>query len=161
MFYKKLKNKKISVAVSSGLDSMVMLDLLLKSCCPIGVIHCNFNLRGDDSDKDEFFIQEFCLKNNLNFKYKNFNTSIRSKLKFSIQMIARKLRYDWFKFLLNKNNSDCDYIALGHHLDDSIETFFINIIRGTGIKGLIGINNFKKNKKLFLLILLEELGLKD
>ncbi|WP_110473388.1 tRNA lysidine(34) synthetase TilS [Candidatus Karelsulcia muelleri] len=163
MFYKKkflnclkkhfiLKNKKIYVAVSSGLDSMVMLDLLLKSCNnPIGVIHCNFNLRGDDSDKDEFFIQEFCLKNNLNFKSKNFNTSsIRRKTKFSIQMIARKLRYDWFKFLLN--NSYCDYIALGHHLDDSIETFFINIIRGTGIKGLIGINNFKKNiiRPLFL-----------
>lgn len=140
-----LKNKKIYVSVSSGLDSMVLLDVLIKICnfkiCnfTICVIHCNFNLRGKDSDKDELFIQEFCLKHKILFKSKNFNPIKRN---FSIQMMARKLRYDWFKYLLN--NSYCDYIALGHHLDDSIETFFINLIRGTGIKGLIGINNLKK-----------------
>uniref|UniRef100_UPI0032B2B222 tRNA lysidine(34) synthetase TilS n=1 Tax=Candidatus Karelsulcia muelleri TaxID=336810 RepID=UPI0032B2B222 len=137
-----LKNKKIYVSVSSGLDSMVLLDVLMKICnIPICVIHCNFNLRGYDSEKDELFIQEFCLKNNIFFKSKKFNT-INSNSNLSIQMMARKFRYDWFKYLLN--NSYCDYIALGHHLDDSIETFFINLIRGTGIKGLIGINNFKK-----------------
>lgn len=145
-----LKNKIIYVSVSSGLDSMVLLDVLIQILnLTICVIHCNFNLRGTDSDKDELFIQEFCLKHKILFKSKNFNLNPNPnpnpnpiKRNFSIQMMARKFRYDWFKYLLN--NSYCDYIALGHNLDDSIETFFINLIRGTGIKGLIGINHFQK-----------------
>ncbi|WP_185864637.1 tRNA lysidine(34) synthetase TilS [Blattabacterium cuenoti] len=142
--FEKIKN--ICVAVSGGLDSMVLLNLLL--CIPsikkLDVAHCNFGLRKQESDHDEIFIQNFCKKKEINLYVKKFNLLNFSKEnKLSIQMAARKLRYDWFNQLL-KNNF-YEKIALGHHLNDSVETFFINIFRGTSIKGLLGIPN--RNKK--------------
>lgn len=131
-------NKTILVTVSGGIDSMVMLDILIKSKCRLSVAHVNFNLRNIESDKDEIFVKNFCIKKNIPFFSKKFNTKdFAIKNKLSIQMAARKLRYEWFNYISNSENYN--FIAVGHHLDDSIETFFINLIRGTGIKGLLGI----------------------
>ncbi len=140
-------SKNIAVAVSGGLDSMVLINLLLKyvSKSILEVIHCNFNLRGIESYKDEMFVKNFCKNKNIIFNVKRFKklSTYSKKQGVSIQMYARKLRYNWFNELLNKKSYK--YIVLGHHLDDSIETFFINILRGTGLPGLLGIP--KKNGK--------------
>ncbi|XCI75481.1 MAG: tRNA lysidine(34) synthetase TilS [Flavobacteriales bacterium] len=133
-----LGNKKILVAVSGGLDSMVLLDLLLELGCPLGVAHANFQLRGAVADQDENFVADFCSMRRISFYSKHFDTyTYMAQHKLSIQMAARELRHTWFIELLNIGAYDL--LALGHHLDDSIETFFINLIRGTGIKGLLGI----------------------
>lgn len=149
-FYDNHKNKyinkklKILVAVSGGIDSMVMLNLLIKLGYNIAVAHANFNIRGIESNNDEFFVKNFCLKNNIIFHIKRFNTKNYAIInKISIQMAARELRYIWFEQLVNENNYN--YISIAHHLDDSIETFFINLFRGTGIKGLLGIIPYRDN----------------
>ncbi|WP_235043312.1 tRNA lysidine(34) synthetase TilS [Blattabacterium sp. (Nauphoeta cinerea)] len=135
--------KKVCVAVSGGLDSMVLINLLLKIPeIESEVAHCNFSLRDEESNQDEIFIKNFCTKQNIICHVKKFDTlNFSKKWKLSIQMTARKLRYDWFEELLKKNSYE--YMVLGHHFDDSIETFFINVFRGTGMKGLLGIP--KKN----------------
>ncbi|MDH3003998.1 MAG: tRNA lysidine(34) synthetase TilS [Flavobacteriia bacterium] len=118
---------------------MVLLHVLYNLGVSIKVAHCNFKLRGKESDEDERFVHRFCLKQKIDFYSKSFDTnkySISNKL--SIQMAARKLRYDWFEKLLLM--LEYNYVAIGHHLNDSIETFFINLIRGTGKKGLLGIS---------------------
>ncbi|WGH26917.1 MAG: tRNA lysidine(34) synthetase TilS [Candidatus Bostrichicola ureolyticus] len=118
---------------------MVLLNVLYNLGVSIKVAHCNFKLRGKESDEDERFVHRFCLKQKIDFYSKSFDTnkySISNKL--SIQMAARKLRYDWFEKLLLM--LEYNYVAIGHHLNDSIETFFINLIRGTGKKGLLGIS---------------------
>ncbi|WP_185851751.1 tRNA lysidine(34) synthetase TilS [Blattabacterium cuenoti] len=135
-----IEKKKICVAVSGGLDSMVLLNLLLHipSITALGVAHCNFTLRNRESNKDECFVKNFCLKNHITYHIKRFNTfDFSKKHKLSIQMASRTLRYNWFNELLLNNSYEL--IALGHHLNDSIETFFINLMRGTGTKGLLGI----------------------
>ncbi len=129
---------KTLLAVSGGLDSIVMLDLFLKAGFPISVAHCNFGLRGKESDDDAGFVKMVCKKNKIKFHSKKFKTeSFAKKNKVSIQVAARELRYAWFRELMKKN--DHSNVATAHHLDDSIETFFINILRGTGINGLTGI----------------------
>jgi len=130
--------KKILLAVSGGLDSIVMLDLFIKSKLPIAVAHCNFGLRGKESDGDELFVKKLCVKNKIDFHRKKFDTSSYSKqYKVSIQVAARDLRYQWFSEIIEKESYSS--LATAHHLDDSIETFFINLLRGTGLKGLTGI----------------------
>ncbi|WP_185854983.1 tRNA lysidine(34) synthetase TilS [Blattabacterium cuenoti] len=140
-----VEKKKICVAVSGGLDSMVLLNLLLfVPNLTLGVAHCNFTLRDKESNEDENFVKNFCAKKHILCHVKKFNTfDFSKKNKFSIQMAARKLRYDWFENLLEKHSYD--HMALGHHLSDSVETFFINIMRGTGLKGLLGIP--RENRK--------------
>lgn len=133
-----LKEKKLLVAVSGGLDSMVLVHLLQQLDYDISIAHCNFNLRGEESDGDEDFITTYAKKNNLEFFVTNFNTALfASYNKLSIQVAARQLRYLWFDELLCENN--LDYLLTAHHLDDSIETFLINFTRGTGLEGLTGI----------------------
>ncbi|WP_185883091.1 tRNA lysidine(34) synthetase TilS [Blattabacterium cuenoti] len=143
-FFFNKKPESIGVSVSSGMDSMVLIHLLME-CLDIDhleVIHCNFQLRGIESDQDEFFIRNFCIKKNIICHVKKFHPlDFSKKKKISLQMAARKLRYDWFHQLFRQQLYD--YIALGHHLDDSIETFFINIMRGTGLKGLRGISKIQ------------------
>ena len=135
-------NGKIICAVSGGVDSMVMAYILHKLELNIIIATCNFNLRDEESDKDQQLVEQFCLKNNISFRTISFDTKKYAKeKKLSIQMAARELRYNWFLKLLKAEKAD--YIAIAHNLNDSIETFFINLSRGTGIKGLTGIKNKK------------------
>lgn len=133
-----LKGKKMLLAVSGGIDSVVMLDILYRLGIDIGVAHCNFKLRGIESDEDEVFVKMQCEKKQIPLFVKQFDTehySIEHKL--SIQLAARKLRYDWFEELLEEQQFD--FLLTAHHLDDSLETFLINFTRGTGLQGLTGI----------------------
>lgn len=131
-------DSKIIVAVSGGIDSMVLLHLSKLTFKTIVIAHCNFNLRGEESDHDELFVRNYARENNIEFYCKPFNTNeFAENHKISIQEAARKLRYDWFYELLHDLNFD--FIALGHNKNDSIETFLFHLIRGSGIKGLSGI----------------------
>jgi tRNA(Ile)-lysidine synthase len=129
---------KILLTISGGIDSMVMLDLFIKSNIKIAVAHCNFVLRGNESDGDEKLVFDTCQKNNIEFFTAKFNTnSFAEENKISIQMAARQLRYEWFNKIALENN--CQFIATAHHQNDVAETMLINITRGTGISGLHGI----------------------
>lgn len=126
------------VAVSGGPDSMALLKLCQMANLDIIVAHCNFDLRGDDSDADENLVKLFCEDNDIMLFIRKFDTKSTAKeTGLSIQEAARKLRYDWFDQL--RNEHQIDYILTGHQMEDQIETFFINLIRGSGPKGLRGI----------------------
>ena len=131
-------NDKILLAISGGIDSMVMAHLFEKSVFRYGIAHCNFSLRAEDSDLDEVLVQEYSNKTGVPFYSKKFNTIQEAKTrKISVQMAARELRYEWFEKLRNRHNYI--YIAIAHNKDDVVETFLMNIVRGTGIRGLSGI----------------------
>lgn len=133
-----LKEKKLFIAVSGGIDSIVLVDLLHKLEYEIAVLHCNFSLRGAESDGDEAFVKSFCKERNIEVLVQKFDTKqFASDYKLSIQVAARKLRYDWFYEQLENRNYD--FILTAHHLNDSLETFLINFSRGTGLDGLTGI----------------------
>lgn len=132
------KKVKLLVGVSGGIDSIVLLDLLSKCEYNCIIAHCNFSLRGKESDTDEQFIKQLAASYQLPFFSKKFDTKKYAACKgISIQMAARELRYDWFENIRKKK--DCQYIVIAHNQNDNIETFLINIIRGTGISGLTGI----------------------
>jgi tRNA(Ile)-lysidine synthase len=129
---------KLLVAVSGGADSMALISLLKEADFNFAVAHCNFTLRGAESDADATFVEGYCLKNKIKFFYNSFDTSsYAAKQKISTQMAARDLRYNWFEELIRKHKFD--YLLTAHHLNDNIETFFINLLRGSGINGLKGI----------------------
>ncbi|MDO5760154.1 MAG: tRNA lysidine(34) synthetase TilS [Bacteroidota bacterium] len=132
------KKDKILLAVSGGVDSMVMLDLFLRSRYNFAIAHCNFHLRGEESLRDESFVRRFAQENNIPIFVQDFDTfAYMEKEKKSLEMSARDLRYDWFNKVLEENNFT--FLATAHHSDDSAETFVINLLRGTGIAGLHGI----------------------
>lgn len=129
------KNSTLLVAVSGGKDSMALCSLLKDTGFIYCVAHCNFSLRGAEADRDEKFVINFCKKNNINYFHTRFNTLVYAKKKnISIQMAARELRYNWFNKLIAEHNFD--YLLTAHHANDNIETFFINLLRGSGINGL-------------------------
>ena len=160
------RDDRVLLALSGGVDSMVLAKLLLLShrdtetprhqglvsetvevpmanCqqptanSQLAFAHCNFHLRGEDSDRDERFVTKFAEENNIPIYIKHFDTEAYAKENsLSIEMAARELRYAWFKELKEIHNFD--KVALAHHGDDQIETFFINFLRGSGIKGLKG-----------------------
>ena len=131
---------KLLLAVSGGIDSMVMLYLFRKTGYSFSVAHCNFQLRGADSDGDEQFIRDYCDEHNIRLFVNRFETVEYARQEgISIEMAARDLRYKWFGKLLD--NERFDHLATAHHQDDVIETFFINLSRGTGIRGLSGIKS--------------------
>ncbi|WP_289665719.1 tRNA lysidine(34) synthetase TilS [Flavobacterium panacagri] len=133
-----LAEKKLFLAVSGGLDSMVLLHLLHKLPYEIAVLHCNFQLRGLESFGDQEFIQNYCKQNNIPIFTTHFDTEAFAKdYKLSTQVAARELRYSWFYEMLEEKNFD--YILTAHHADDNLETFIINLTRGTGLEGLTGI----------------------
>jgi len=133
-----LKEKRLLLATSGGIDSMVLAHLLYQLKCNFAVAHCNFQLRNSESDADEFFVKSFCDEEKIEAFIQKFDTKkFATDYNLSIQLAARKLRYDWFYELLEQENFD--YILTAHHLDDSLETFLINLCRGTGLEGLIGI----------------------
>ena len=138
------KKSKILLAVSGGADSICLFFALKDLGYDIQIAHCNFNLRDIESDQDEQFVKEIANKYSIRYFVKSFDTlKFAEQNKLSIQMAARQLRYDWFEELLVENNFSC--IATGHHKDDSIETFLINFIRGSGISGLCGIQMKNNN----------------
>ena len=125
------------LAVSGGLDSIVMLSLFNQSGFEFGIAHCNFNLRGDESDADEGFVREIAEEIDIPICGKSFDTEkYADENKLSIQETARDLRYQWFEKLAKEKSFD--KIAIAHHADDQIETFFINLLRGSGTSGLKG-----------------------
>jgi tRNA(Ile)-lysidine synthase len=129
---------RILLAVSGGVDSMVMLDLFAQAQINCVVAHCNFGLRGADSDGDEAFVKEKSQSLGIQCVSKLFDTQNYADQKgISIQMAARELRYAWFKELLNTLN--INYLATAHHQNDNLETILLNLLRGTGIAGLRGI----------------------
>ena len=145
-----LKNKKLLVAISGGIDSVVLVYLLNQLNFDISLAHCNFQLRGEDSDLDERFVKKLADQLQLPIFTKSFATpEFAKKEKLSIQLAARKLRYDWFKVIIKENK--LDYILTAHHADDSLETFLINMIRGTGLDGLTGIP--ERNENILRLLL--------
>ena len=125
-------DEKILLAVSGGLDSMVMADLFLKGGFDFEIAHCNFGLRGEESDGDEAFVLTWAEKNSINCYVRSFDLG-----EGSIQLEARNARYQWFSELLLEHR--LDKLATAHHLNDSLETVLINLVRGTGIKGVKGI----------------------
>ncbi len=129
---------KILLTVSGGVDSMVLLDLFADSKYTIGVAHCNFQLRGEESDEDEVVVAEQCAKYNVPIYNKRFDTiQEMERSGDSMEMVARRERYEWFEELRKEHGYNV--IAVAHHADDSNETFFINLLRGTGLRGLTGI----------------------
>lgn len=136
--FPELINGKLLVAVSGGIDSMVLLHLCHQIGLECVVAHCNFHLREEESNQDQLFVEKVCRELCLPYFVREFDTtSYAEQHKLSIQLAARKLRYDWFDELLQKEH--IDYLLTAHHLDDAAETFLINFTRGTGIKGLLGI----------------------
>ena len=130
------------IAVSGGADSITLLHAFKYLNLRIHALHCNFNLRGKESNMDEQFVKRFCETYGIPMSVKRFDTQEYAKKKgISIEMAARELRYDWFEEMRKKKKMD--YIVVGHHANDLAETLFINICRGTGIKGLTGIRPVK------------------
>jgi tRNA(Ile)-lysidine synthase len=132
------KTDRILLAVSGGMDSMAMLRLFQMGGFSIGVAHVNFQLRGNESDGDESFVQEYCRKARLPFYTKRFATEDYAESHgLSKQMAARELRYDWFDELLIEEGYTC--LATAHHISDSVETILLNWISGASLDGLLGI----------------------
>lgn len=129
---------RVLLAVSGGVDSIVLSELFKKGGYVFDIAHCNFQLRGVESDKDEQFVRNLAKKYNVNFFYERFETKPYSlKNKLSIQEAARNLRYTWLEKIRKENT--LKYIATAHHKNDCAETILLNFIRGTGISGLHGI----------------------
>jgi len=133
-----LKGKPLLVACSGGVDSVVLAHLCVKAGFQAALAHCNFNLRGSESDGDEVFVKDLAKELGIACFVKRFNTEQYAKSeRISIQMAARELRYQWFDEILDAKGYD--YLLTAHHADDNLETFLINLSRGTGIDGLSGI----------------------
>ena len=131
---------RILLTVSGGVDSMVMLSLFVRCGYNVGVAHCNFQLRGAESDEDEVVVAEEAAKYGVVCYNKRFETTAEmERTGDSMEMTARRLRYAWFDELCDEHGYTA--IAVAHHIDDSVETFFINLLRGTGLRGLTGISN--------------------
>lgn len=127
------------LGVSGGIDSMCMAELFFRSAiAPFAIAHVNFSLRGDESDGDEALVCEWAKSRNIPFYRAKFDTHQYAQERgISTQMAARELRYNWFEELME--NGGYDYLAIAHNLNDSVETLFINLLRGTGVRGLAGI----------------------
>ncbi|MBL3656332.1 tRNA lysidine(34) synthetase TilS [Fulvivirga sediminis] len=136
---------RLLVAVSGGVDSMVLATLLKQSKYSFTIAHCNFNLRGAASDEDEVFVKKFAKSIKVDCITESFNTKDYAENKgVSIEMAARELRYQWFDKLLAEKG--LKYLVTAHHLNDSLETTLYNLAKGTGISGLRGIR--VKNNRL-------------
>lgn len=132
-------NDKVLLAVSGGVDSMVLMSLTAAAGYRFGVAHCNFQLRGKESDDDQLMVEHEAKRLGVEFYNQSFDTTGEmARTGESMEMAARRLRYQWFKSLCNDHGYTV--IAIAHHINDSIETFFINMLRGTGLRGLTGIN---------------------
>ncbi|WP_300729965.1 tRNA lysidine(34) synthetase TilS [uncultured Bacteroides sp.] len=128
---------KVLVALSGGADSVALLRVLLEAGYPCVAAHCNFHLRGEESDRDETFVRRLCDSLKVPLHVTHFDTATYAEEKgISIEMAARELRYAWFEEVRRQENARV--IAVAHHRDDAVETFLLNLVRGTGINGLKG-----------------------
>jgi len=132
--------QKVLLAISGGADSVVLAHLFYRCNIPFGLAHCNFHLRGEQSNGDEQFVRALAEE----FKCPLFviefeTTTFATENKLSIEMAARQLRYEWFETVRSQN--DYAFIATAHHQEDNAETILLNLVRGTGLKGLLGIRN--------------------
>ncbi|HVA98593.1 MAG TPA: tRNA lysidine(34) synthetase TilS, partial [Bacteroidia bacterium] len=138
-------SQKILLAISGGIDSVAMAELFYRSKINFSIAHCNFKLRGKESEADEKFVQKLAEKYKVSFFTKSFDTKKYAlKNKISIQMAARELRYHWFSEIIIKEKFAA--VSIAHHKSDEVETLLINLLRGTGIAGLHGI--LPKNGKI-------------
>ncbi|WP_121665489.1 tRNA lysidine(34) synthetase TilS [Mesonia aquimarina] len=136
--FSELQHEKFLIAISGGVDSVVLAHLCKKMNLNFSLAHCNFMLRDDESNEDEKFVKSLAEKLEVNFFVQHFNTSAYAQdHQLSTQIAARNLRYHWFYELVKIHNFKAIFTA--HHANDSLETYFINTIRGTGINGLTGI----------------------
>ena len=132
------KTDKLVVALSGGADSVALLRILLSLGYDCVAAHCNFHLRAAESDRDEDFVRKLCAGLSVHLEVVHFQTSDYARENsLSIEMAARELRYGWFDEIRKRYGASC--IAVAHHRDDSVETFLLNLSRGTGINGLKGI----------------------
>lgn len=164
-----LEKKNFLLAISGGLDSMVLLHLFRLSRLQFQVAHVNYQLRGSSSDKDSELVEEVCNKYNIKIHIKKIDSFKFKESNLSLQMIARNIRYNFFNYLCNKYS--LDIISTAHHQDDQIETFFIKLFRSSGLKGLSGMSllenkrfhpllNFSK-KELLIFALKEQIYWRD
>lgn len=131
---------KVLVCVSGGADSVALLDVLRRGGYECEVAHCNFHLRGAESDRDEQFVRSLCSKMEVKLSVKNFDTFLYAREhKMSVELAARELRYAWFEELAKEKG--CQAIAVAHHQNDQAETILMNLRRGAGIKGLCGMRS--------------------
>ncbi len=138
------KDSRYLVAVSGGADSVALLVILKDSGYDVEVAHCNFHLRGAESDRDETFVRQLCEKLSVPFHIVHFDTRGYAELhKVSIEMAARTLRYSWFEQL--KNDIGASAVCVAHHRDDNVETVMMNMLRGTGLRGMTGIKPVNGN----------------
>jgi tRNA(Ile)-lysidine synthase len=138
------KQGLILVGVSGGADSVALMLLLQELNYNIQALHCNFHLRGEESDRDEKFVLELCKQKNIPLLIKHFDTKeYAAQHNISIEMAARDLRYNWFYEVLAEAKAQC--IAVAHHKNDQAETLLLNLVRGTGIRGLAGMYPLRNN----------------
>jgi len=146
--------KKFLLAVSGGIDSVVLCELCRLSGFEFSIAHCNFQLRGEESERDENFVRGLGVKYGVDVFVKRFETEkYAGEKKISIQEAARELRYDWFVEL--KKEKDFSFTLLAHHADDNVETLLMNFFRGTGLQGLTAMPEENRDEKSFLRPLLE------
>src|SRR4030095_1495142 len=130
--------ERLLLAVSGGIDSVVLCELCFQSGCDFIIAHCNFQLRGEESERDEKFVRALGKKYNKEVLVQRFDTEeFARKNKLSIQEAARELRYHWFEELIKEGKAK--YTVTAHHADDNIETMLMHFFRGTGLHGLTGI----------------------
>lgn len=128
---------RLLVALSGGADSVALLCVLLDLGYDCVAVHCNFHLRGDESNRDECFVHDLCRKRDVLCFVKHFDVPAYMQAHHvSVEMACRELRYRWFEEM--RREQRCAAIAVAHHLDDNVETFFLNLFRGTGVAGLSG-----------------------
>lgn len=131
-------SQRLLLTVSGGIDSIVLIELCHQAGLNFGIAHCNFQLRGDESDGDEQFVQQLALDYKVDFYVQKFETALYAQQHgISTQMAARNLRYEWFEKLRSAHHYD--YVLTAHHQDDLLETVLLNLTRGTGLAGLHGI----------------------
>ena len=132
-----VSRERVLVCVSGGADSVALLDVLLRGGYECVAAHCNFHLRGAESDRDEQFVRRLCKERNVPLEVQDFNTTAQANaIGRSIEMTARLLRYEWFEEVARRHG--CTAIAVAHHQNDQAETLIMNLRRGAGIRGLCG-----------------------
>ncbi len=142
--FRLFKDKAVLVALSGGADSVALLRTLLDSGCDCRAAHCNFHLRGEESMRDEQFVRNLCQRLNVPLVIKHCDVAAwQQEHGGSVEMACREIRYTWFEQEMEQQGCAC--IAVAHHADDQVETFFLNLMRGTGTRGLAGMKPLNGN----------------